>query len=62
MAGPGDPGADYQSTTGFWTHMRGLPYECTEMDIVEVQSFLDLLFFLFLLMVFVIFRMNFNVH
>lgn len=32
------PGSEYESTTGFWVHMRGLPFECTEADIFEVSK------------------------
>ncbi|PAA59838.1 hypothetical protein BOX15_Mlig028543g1, partial [Macrostomum lignano] len=31
--GGGPPGSDWASTTGYWVHMRGLPYSASESDI-----------------------------
>ncbi|XP_074647815.1 heterogeneous nuclear ribonucleoprotein H-like isoform X2 [Tubulanus polymorphus] len=29
------PGSSYQSCTGFWVHMRGLPFQANEEDVIE---------------------------
>ncbi|PAA58822.1 hypothetical protein BOX15_Mlig015426g2 [Macrostomum lignano] len=31
----GKPGSDWASRTGYWVHMRGLPYSATEQEIAE---------------------------